>query len=134
MNQALIAPLIVALGFIINPLTSLLKREHFPQWFNALIAVILSAIGGIIVVAMSGQLGSLSNPATWAADAGLVYAASQAVYYGLFSHLSLNQVLTNIGPPPVQPKSLPPVVPPVPEPSPQKQQPLDPFARKRGLS
>jgi len=89
-----ITTIILLLGLLINPLTSIAKRDHWPVEVNAFIAIALSAVGGLIVV-LPGKTGlQLSDPMQWAGIAGAIYATSQVVYHGLFNDTKLDQVLT----------------------------------------
>jgi hypothetical protein len=86
--------LITLLGLLINPLTSLAKQDHWPQSVKAGIAILLSAVGGVVIVATQGGLHGFADPANWALCASAVYAASQVIYHGLFKDNPLDKVLT----------------------------------------
>ncbi len=50
-----------ALGVILPVFISLLKREHFPNAWNALIAIAVYIVVGVVAVAFSGNSFDLNN-------------------------------------------------------------------------
>ena len=93
-NQSSIAFVITLLSFVLTPLTSLVKQEHWPSQVNAFIALAIAGIGGVLVVVMDGGFHGIGQPGNWAAIAALVYAGSQAIYHGIFRNSPIDQALT----------------------------------------
>lgn len=88
-----VTSIILLLALLVNPLTSIAKRDKFPQQVNAAIALVLSGLGALFVV-LTGTGIHLSDPAQWAGIASTIYATSQIIYHGLFANSSLDKVLT----------------------------------------
>lgn len=105
-----IAAVILLLGLLVNPLTSLAKQDKFPQSLNALIAIVLAAVGGLAVV-LPGTGLHLADPAAWAGIAGAIYSSSQTIYHTLFHDSPLDRVLTAFPgkPAPLQPNDSTPI-------------------------
>ncbi len=86
--------LIVAIGgFLVPPLTSVVKREKWSAQVKQLVAAVLS-------VAVAGTAIEITDPAAFglgfAALAGLVYTGSQAAY-ALFRGSAVETALASIG-------------------------------------
>ncbi len=68
------------IGFLLPVLIAFLKREHFPNAWNAFIAIAVYLVAGIGAVAISGQSFDLNNIVPSVA----IFTASGTVAYQLF--------------------------------------------------
>lgn len=109
------SPDLAAIGFVIalltpvvNVVASAAKQNHFPKQVNALLALGISALGGVIVEIATGGFAGLPDPANWASIAALCYTASQLVYHSIFKDSQLDTVLADW---PSRPQAEPPAPP-----------------------
>jgi CHASE2 domain-containing sensor protein len=68
------------LGLVLPPLIALLKRQHYPQTFNAVIALVVYAVAGVGSVIASGQSINLNDPNNVLQAIGVVTTAGTIAY------------------------------------------------------
>lgn len=64
-------------GFVLPALVAIINREPWTAWVKAVVALVVSVVGGTVTALLSGQF----SGSTWLQAVGIAFASSQAFYH-----------------------------------------------------
>lgn len=84
----------VALSLVVVPLVSFLKRDHWPQALNFVIALVASLMGGLLTTFVANPIHSWKD---LLATGAVTLAAATTLFHTYFNGSALDSYLTKFG-------------------------------------